>query len=172
MAPAFGLVEAKALLPYFKDAVTKARELCLHPILEANVGPRHQMADKWSAIIENGKSGHSATIDVNLWLGKATLDAYVLALVLGVRGLRINRESVLGRVGAAAFEYDFGALDDTDNPFTRSYENLMYGRLFPLPVVRGSYRANSPSYSPVLPPWGTPLDYSFSSWPSRDGSQG
>jgi len=30
MAPAFGLVEAKGLLPYFMDAVTKARELRLH----------------------------------------------------------------------------------------------------------------------------------------------
>ena len=27
MAPAFGLVEAKGLLPYFMDSVTKAREL-------------------------------------------------------------------------------------------------------------------------------------------------
>ena len=28
MAPAFGHVEAKALLPHFMDAVTKAREFC------------------------------------------------------------------------------------------------------------------------------------------------
>jgi len=27
MAPAFGLLEAKGLLPYFMDSVTKAREL-------------------------------------------------------------------------------------------------------------------------------------------------
>ena len=27
MAPAFGLVEAKGLLPYFMESVTKAREL-------------------------------------------------------------------------------------------------------------------------------------------------
>ena len=43
------------------------------------------MADKWNVIIENGKSGCSATIDVNEWLGKATLDAYVLASALGMR---------------------------------------------------------------------------------------
>ena len=33
------------------------------------------------------------------------------------------------RIGAGAFEYDFGALDDADNPFTKSYTNLMYDRL-------------------------------------------
>ena len=43
------------------------------------------MADKWSSTIENGKPGFSAIIDVNAWFGKATLDAYVLALALGVR---------------------------------------------------------------------------------------
>lgn len=39
MAPAFGLVEAKALLPYFMDAVTKARKLRFYLILEANSAP-------------------------------------------------------------------------------------------------------------------------------------
>ena len=47
-----------------------------------------QMADKWSNIIANSKSGHSATIDVNLWFGKATLDACVSALCAG--GLRTD----------------------------------------------------------------------------------
>ena len=50
------------------------------------------MADKWSSIIENGKSGRSAVIGVNAWLGKATLDAYVSVIVLVVRGPRTNRE--------------------------------------------------------------------------------
>jgi len=92
MAPVFGPVEAKALLPYFMDAVTKARELRFYLVLEAHSGPRRQMADKWISVIENGESGYSATLDVNMWLGKATLDAYVLALVLDVRWLRINQE--------------------------------------------------------------------------------
>jgi len=77
MAPAFGLVEAKALLPYFMDAVTKAHGIRSSLISEANSGPYHQMADKWSGIIENGKTGHSAIIDVNMWFGRATIDAYV-----------------------------------------------------------------------------------------------
>ena len=48
-----------------------------------DTGPCHQMASKWSAIIENSVSGHSAVIDVNMWLGKATLDACVLVLSFG-----------------------------------------------------------------------------------------
>ena len=39
MAPAFGLVEAKGLLPYFVDCATKARELRLCPILKSDSGP-------------------------------------------------------------------------------------------------------------------------------------
>jgi len=79
MAPAFGLVVAKGLLPYFMDAVTKVREPRLYYIIRADSGPRRQMADKWSNIIANGKTGNSATIDVSVWLGKATLDACVQA---------------------------------------------------------------------------------------------
>ena len=76
MAPAFGLVEAKGLLPYFMESVTKARELGWHLISKANSDP-DQMADKWSNILENSRSGNSAIIDVNMWLGKAALDACV-----------------------------------------------------------------------------------------------
>ena len=75
MAPAFGLVEAKGLLPYFMDAVTKACELRLYLIPKTDSDSYNQMADKWSSIIENSKSGHSAIINVNFWFGQATLDA-------------------------------------------------------------------------------------------------
>jgi len=39
MAPAFGLVEAKGLLPYFVDSATKARELRVHFISETDSNP-------------------------------------------------------------------------------------------------------------------------------------
>jgi len=39
MAPAFGVAEAKSLLPYFMDSVTKARELRLYLILGVDLGP-------------------------------------------------------------------------------------------------------------------------------------
>ena len=41
----------------------------------------------------------------------------------------------LERIGAGAFEYDFGALDDADDPFTKSYTNLLYDYPSSLPKV-------------------------------------
>ena len=32
-------------------------------------------------------------------------------------------------IGAGAFDYDFGALENSDNKFTKSYTNLMYDSL-------------------------------------------
>ena len=39
MAPAFGLVEAKGLLPCFVDCATKARKIRSHLVLKADPGP-------------------------------------------------------------------------------------------------------------------------------------
>ena len=41
MSPAFGLFEAKNLLPCFMDCATKVRGLHLHPILKAGSDPGH-----------------------------------------------------------------------------------------------------------------------------------
>ena len=95
MAPAFGPVEAKGLLPYFMDSATKARGPHLYLIWKVDPSPRHQMADKWSNIVENGKSGSSAIIDVNMWVGKATLDACVSALAFGLPCTHLSKGSVL-----------------------------------------------------------------------------
>ena len=78
----------------------------------------------------------------------------------------------LDRIGAAAFEYDFGALDETDNPFTKSYTNLLYDRLPSSSAVQGSRRAYRSTCLPGLSPSGIPLDQSFSSWPSQIGFRG
>ena len=167
MAPAFGLAEVKGLLPYFMDSTTKACELCFHLILKPNSSLCHQMADKWNDIIENSESGYSAVVDANMWLGKAALDTYVPVSTLSLCGLQIN---FILRIGAGAFDYDFGALDEADNPLTKSYTDIMYGHLSS-PVVHISHHANHLPCSPVLRPSGTPPNYSFSSCPLRDGSQ-
>ena len=161
MSPAFGLVEAKGLLPYFMESVTKARELPLHSISKTNSGP-HQMADKWNSILGNSKSGDSAIIDVNMWLGQAALDAYVPVPAPGACRPQTN---FIPRIGAGAFDYDFGALDETDNPLTKSYTDIMCGHLSSPPVVQVSHRANHLPCSLALRPSGTPPDYSFSSCP-------
>jgi len=103
MAPAFGLVEAKGLFPYF-------------------VRCSDSLAGKWHEAISSGESGQAAIINVNSWISKATLDA----------------------VGAGAFGYDFGALENTDNKFTKSYMGLAFGafgmaskgRLFVMSALR------------------------------------
>ena len=43
-----------------------------------------------------------------------------------------------------AFDYDFGALDDADNPLTKSYADLVYDHLSPPSVVQGSRCADHP----------------------------
>jgi len=170
MAPAFGLVEAKGLLPYFMDTVNKAYELRLHLVSNADQGSRCQMVDKWNGLIENGKSGNSAIIGVNTWLGKATLDACALTLRLRWHGLWTNRKLFYGRIGAGAFEYDFGALDDTDNPLTKSYSNLMCGYLPLSSTAQDSNRVDHPLDSLVSGPSETPLDYSFHLCLRRNGT--
>jgi len=94
MSPAFGPAEVKGLVPYFMDTATKAREFRLHSILKADCVSHCQLVDKWNDIIENSKTGNSANIDANMWLGRAALDACVLALSLGLRGWLTNLELV------------------------------------------------------------------------------
>jgi len=103
MAPAFGLVEAKGLLPHFMDSATKVCDLHLYLSWRLTRVPHRQMADKWSNIIERGKSGRSAVIDANLWFGRATLDVYVLVSAFGVCGLRTNHELISQKGWGSSF---------------------------------------------------------------------
>jgi len=98
--PAFGFTEAKCFVPHATEAVTRVREFYLYFLLNWNTDTTHchQMAYKWDEIIGNSKSGYSATIDVNKWLGMATLDACVLASVLAVRRLRTDRDIIIRKV--------------------------------------------------------------------------
>ena len=50
-------------------------------------------------------------------------------------GCGLSVDISLKRIGAGALDYDFGALDDADNPFTKSYMNLGCGQLSMSPVV-------------------------------------
>ena len=132
------------------------------------------MADKWGDIIAHGESGYSAVIDVNMWFGKATLDVYVLASAPVGDGLTVNLSPK--RIGAGAFDYDFGALDDADNPLTKSYTNVMYDCQCLTSAVQGSCHADRLPRSPVLRPSGFHPNYFSCSCPlwggSRDCSRG
>ena len=109
--------------------------------------PFNQMADKWNDIIENSKSGDSALIDVNMWLGKATLDAYGVASALSMCRLQANRGFISQRFGTGAFDYDFGALDEKDNQLTKSYMNVMYDHLHWTSAVQDSCHVDDLSCS-------------------------
>ncbi|KAF8583570.1 cytochrome P450 [Ramaria rubella] len=56
---------------------------------------------KWKQVISQGNTG-STVLDVPSWLARTTLDA----------------------MGAAAFDYEFGALDEADNELSNSFRNL------------------------------------------------
>ena len=71
-------------------------------------------------------------------------------------GCGLTADSLFKRIGAGAFDYDFGALDDSDNPLTKSYSDIMYNHLSLLSVVKGFRCANQLSRFPVLHPSGTP----------------
>ncbi|KAF9785284.1 cytochrome P450 [Thelephora terrestris] len=77
ISPAFGLVESKALYPYF------AR--CANSIV-----------DKWHEAISTKESDGAVVIDVH------------------------------SCIGAGAFDYDFGAVENTDNKFTKTYTNMTF----------------------------------------------
>ncbi|KAF9778983.1 cytochrome P450 [Thelephora terrestris] len=106
--------QRRAMNPAFGLAEAKALYSCFARC-------SNSLADKWREIISTTGSEQAEIINVNTWLSKATLDA----------------------IGAGAFDYDFGALEETDNKFTKSYANLIFdafgkpskGRIFVLDVL-------------------------------------
>ena len=171
LAPAFGRVESQGLLPDFMDTANKACELRWYLISRADSGPRLQMADKWSNIIENSRSGCSVTIDVNMWLGKATLDACVLVWALSVCGLQTNREPISEQDWCWGFRVRLRGLRRGGQPVCQIlYEHSV--RLLHAPLSWSSVLFALIVCCSLVPyPWGTPLVCSFSLCLSWDGSQ-
>lgn len=62
----------------------------------------NKMLMKWTELIEASLEQPLLLLDLPEWVSRATLDA----------------------VGLAAFDYEFGALDDSDNELSRAYSNL------------------------------------------------
>ncbi|KAF9779010.1 cytochrome P450 [Thelephora terrestris] len=89
--------QRRAMAPAFGVFEAKALYPCF-------VRCSNSLAEKWHETLSTAGSGRAAIIDVHSWLSKATLDA----------------------IGAGAFDYDFGALENTDNKFTKSYANLLF----------------------------------------------
>lgn len=97
--------QRRVMLPGFGTPEIKA----FVPIFFTHAG---KMAAKWRDII-SGNDGLSGTVDVPAWTSRATLDI----------------------IGQAAFDYDFGALDDKDNTLTKIVSNAIFNT-FGLPTNR------------------------------------
>lgn len=98
----------------------------------------------WKDHFLDTPDGEPVILDTIGWLGRATLDMWVF-VPYTVPFEIIYTSSVSGKVRTqygcmihadgdfvlAAFEYEFGSLDQLDNPISNTYLNLVY--LFPLP---------------------------------------
>lgn len=60
------------------------------------------MSGKWQDLISTSRS-QSVVVDVQAWIARATLDI----------------------IGEAAFDYQFGALNNADNELTKTYNNVL-----------------------------------------------
>ncbi|KAK0202327.1 cytochrome P450 [Desarmillaria ectypa] len=88
--------QRKVMLPGFGGPESKA----FVPIFSECA---EKMCNKWRDEIELS-ADQSIALDVTSWISRATLDA----------------------IGYAAFDYSFGALDDSDNQLTKAYANLFF----------------------------------------------
>jgi hypothetical protein len=80
-----------------------------------------QLVDRWHELVVGDGFGESSIIDTASWLKKATLDAYVTTPHWSAFYSRACQ-----RIGAGAFQYDFGALDGSDNILARTYSGMRY----------------------------------------------
>jgi hypothetical protein len=138
MRPAFGAPEAKNFVPLFRNTADKVSIVHSETLVQTSTV---QIVTKMSEIIANDITGQSVTIDVLYWLTRATLDGLVC-----IDSCTFNHDrlmfQVICRIGAgisippfainfltgylsAAFDYNFGAVDELDNELAKSYTDLL-----------------------------------------------
>ena len=94
-----------------------------------------QMCQQWKDEVA-ADAPKGSTVLVNKWLARLTLD---------VIGEGASRCSIVGgaadlRSKTAAFDFDFGALDNDANEVSEAYNNMLYvlaRSLWPLRVING-----------------------------------
>ncbi|KDQ56231.1 hypothetical protein JAAARDRAFT_158180 [Jaapia argillacea MUCL 33604] len=113
--------QRKVMLPAFGAPETKA----LLPVFQSVA---EQMTSKWKDILDVSDS-QSVELNVTSYLTRATLDA----------------------IGIGAFDYNFGAMEDGNNPVVRAYSNLLvdtFGRPSALRIFAQGIMHHVPS--PIL----------------------
>jgi len=115
--PAFGAGETKALLPVFRGCVERV-SIILSLLCLGDVPSISQVTSKWKDIL-TGTSEPEEIIDVSSWLTRAALDA------IGEGG-GIYRDVIQSTQSGylAGYDANFGALDNAESEFVRTYHNL------------------------------------------------
>lgn len=80
------------------------------------------MAGQWKDII-SGSADQSNVFNVCPWLTRATLDA-IGEGTSDVPSTTASGNSLVGR--PAAFDYNFGAMDNNENALARVYGNMLF----------------------------------------------
>ncbi|KAJ8518035.1 hypothetical protein ONZ45_g4850 [Pleurotus djamor] len=117
--------QRKVMLPGFGAPDAKSYVPLFHKIAE-------ELSSRWEDII-SAAPNQTTVLDIPHWLARATLDA----------------------IGEAAFDYQFGALNNTKNDFAESYFGLMTNTI-------GSPPDLAIVLSAILPPWALRLMSKYS----------
>lgn len=67
-----------------------------------------------------------ASENLQLWTCPRGSGKRLLMRTLRLRNRPRSTYEYANRIGAGAFDYDFGALDGLDNPLTRTYDDAAY----------------------------------------------
>ncbi len=78
------------------------------------------MTSKWKELI-SATDEQSVVIDIPSWTSRATLDAIGEGMLLRPTSHFIPRSTTY----LAAFDYQFGALDESAKPLTNAYTNML-----------------------------------------------
>jgi alkylphenol/PAH-inducible cytochrome P450 monooxygenase len=79
-----------------------------------------KLAQKWKDEVISADPSGEPMFNVHKWLSRTTMDAIGQGMLLSFQ-MRTNAYSYI-----AGFDFDFGALDNIENPLSKVYDNLLY----------------------------------------------
>lgn len=120
MNPAFSTSQLRTFLPIFQRNVRKVRRYVIMPIPSVFNRLPLKMIDLWTAEMSATSDGRLSAC-VHSWLTKATLDI----VGEGENGLPDDDMLYDNHDMPAAFDYSFGALDQTGSPLLNAYSNML-----------------------------------------------
>ena len=119
MNPSFSAARLRAFLPIFQRIGCKVNVIVYSNLSSAADTSIMQLTVLLKANMD--ESGDEVDVMFNKWISSATLDI----IGEGYRSLRLFLPRTDLNEFAAAFNYDYGALDDRGSPLYKAYDNLM-----------------------------------------------